>query len=90
MTALFFGILFFTVFVILISILIIAYYNKLYSMRAAQEKLKAEFAGEVDNARNEIQQLTLNNISQEIHDNVGQLLSLAKMQLNLIAEKICS
>jgi signal transduction histidine kinase len=86
MTALFFGILFFTVFVILISILIIAYYNKLYSMRAAQEKLKAEFAGEVDNARNEIQQLTLNNISQEIHDNVGQLLSLAKMQLNLIAE----
>jgi signal transduction histidine kinase len=86
MTALFFGILFFTAFVILISVLIVAYFNKLYSMRSAQEKLKAEFAGEVDNARNEIQQLTLNNISQEIHDNVGQLLSLAKMQLNLIAE----
>ena len=53
-------------------------------MRTAQEKLQAEIANEVNNARNEIQQTTLNNISQEIHDNVGQLLSLTKMQLNLI------
>jgi hypothetical protein len=49
-------------------------------------QLEAKIAEEVNNARNEIQQLTLNNISQEIHDNVGQLLSLAKMQLNLIEE----
>ena len=53
-------------------------------MRLAQEKLQAEIANEVNNARIEIQQSTLNNISQEIHDNVGQLLSLTKMQLNLI------
>ncbi len=53
-------------------------------MRLAQEKLQAEISNEVNNARNEIQQATLNNISQEIHDNVGQLLSLTKMQLNLI------
>lgn len=55
-------------------------------MRLAQEKLKAEVANEVNNARNEIQQATLNTISQEIHDNVGQLLSLTKMQLNLIEQ----
>lgn len=55
-------------------------------MRLAQEKLKAEIANEVNNARNEIQQATLNTISQEIHDNVGQLLSLTKMQLNLIEQ----
>lgn len=53
-------------------------------MRLAQEKLQSEIANEVNNARIEIQQATLNNISQEIHDNVGQLLSLTKMQLNLI------
>jgi signal transduction histidine kinase len=53
-------------------------------MRLAQEKLQAEIANEVNNARIEIQQSTLNNISQEIHDNVGQLLSLTKMQLNLL------
>jgi signal transduction histidine kinase len=55
-------------------------------MRDERLQLEAKIAEEVNNARNEIQQLTLNNISQEIHDNVGQLLSLAKMQLNLIEE----
>ncbi|HEX8334404.1 MAG TPA: ATP-binding protein, partial [Segetibacter sp.] len=35
-------------------------------------------------ARLEIQEQTFNNISREIHDNVGQLLSLAKVQVNII------
>src|SRR6202012_1742608 len=30
----------------------------------------------------EIQEQTMKNISQEIHDNVGQMLSLAKLQLS--------
>lgn len=77
----FLGLLFLSFF-----ILIIAYFKKLYKMRAERQQLEAQIAEEVNNARNEIQQLTLNTISQEIHDNVGQLLSLAKMQLNLIAE----
>jgi len=34
-----------------------------------------------------IQEQTLNHVSQEIHDNIGQLLSLVKLQLNLAAEK---
>ena len=55
-------------------------------MRAEREQLEAQIANEVNNARNEIQQATLNTISQEIHDNVGQLLSLTKMQLNLIEQ----
>lgn len=77
----FLGLLFLSFF-----ILITAYFKKLYKMRAERQQLEAQIAGEVNNARNEIQQITLNTISQEIHDNVGQLLSLAKMQLNLIAE----
>jgi signal transduction histidine kinase len=74
----------FILFFISIVILVIQFFRKIYKMRLAQEKLQAEIANEVNNARNEIQQATLNNISQEIHDNVGQLLSLTKMQLNLI------
>jgi len=35
-----------------------------------------------------VQEQTLNHVSQEIHDNVGQLLSLVKLQLNLAAEKV--
>jgi signal transduction histidine kinase len=58
----------------------------MYQLRAEKEKLAARLTNEVNNARNEIQQATLNNISQEIHDNVGQRLSLTKMQLNLIEQ----
>jgi signal transduction histidine kinase len=80
------GTLFIALFFIFFIGLFIAYFRKLYRMRIEQEKLQAEIANEVNNARNEIQQVTLNTISQEIHDNVGQLLSLTKMQLNLIEE----
>lgn len=34
----------------------------------------------------EIQEYTFNNISNEIHDNVGQILSLAKVQLNILEQ----
>lgn len=34
----------------------------------------------------EIQDLTFSAISKEVHDNVGQILSLVKMQLNLLSE----
>jgi len=78
------GTIFVALFFVFFVFLIVSYSRKLYIMRTAQEKLQAEIANEVNNARNEIQQTTLNNISQEIHDNVGQLLSLTKMQLNLI------
>jgi len=74
----------FILFWIFFIILIIMYLNKIFKMRAEREQLEARVAEEVNNARNEIQQTTLNTISQEIHDNVGQLLSLTKMQLNLI------
>jgi signal transduction histidine kinase len=80
------GILFFAFFFVFIFFIFIRYFQKLYKMRDERLQLEAKIAEEVNNARNEIQQLTLNNISQEIHDNVGQLLSLAKMQLNLIEE----
>jgi len=80
------GVVFFALFFVLIFILFVRYFRKLYKMRDERLQLEAQIAEQVNNARNEIQQLTLNNISQEIHDNVGQLLSLAKMQLNLIAE----
>lgn len=76
----------FILFWIFFIILIIKYLNKIYKMRVEREQLEVRIAEEVNNARNEIQQATLNTISQEIHDNVGQLLSLTKMQLNLIEQ----
>ncbi|HMK26692.1 MAG TPA: sensor histidine kinase [Chitinophagaceae bacterium] len=47
-----------------------------------QGQLKVEFQETLLRTQLEIQEQTLKNISQEIHDNVGQVLSLAKLNLN--------
>lgn len=47
-----------------------------------QESLQRE----IYKAQIEIQEQTFNHISQEIHDNVGQVLSLAKVQINIMNE----
>lgn len=44
--------------------------------------LQEKFQNELLQTQLEIQEQTLKNISQEIHDNVGQVLSLAKLNLN--------
>lgn len=48
-----------------------------------KNKMKEEFSLTLLQSQLEIQEQTLKNISQEIHDNVGQVLSLAKLNLNL-------
>jgi two-component system, NarL family, sensor kinase len=48
-----------------------------------REKLKAEMLS----TQLEIQEQTFNHISQEIHDNVGQMLSLAKVQISIMNER---
>ena len=45
-------------------------------------KMKSQFQQELLRTQIEIQEQTLKTISEEIHDNVGQVLSLAKLNLN--------
>lgn len=49
-----------------------------------QRETQQRFEKEISKSRLEIQEQALQNISWEIHDNVGQLLSVAKMQLNMV------
>jgi signal transduction histidine kinase len=49
-----------------------------------KEQLRSEFRQELLRTQLEIQEQTLKTISQEIHDNIGQVLSLAKLNLNTI------
>ena len=49
-----------------------------------KEFLQAGFQQELLKTQLEIQEQTLKNISQEIHDNIGQVLSLAKLNLSTI------
>lgn len=48
------------------------------------EQIRIKFNEEILHAQLEIQEQTLKNIGQEIHDNIGQMLSLAKLNLNTI------
>lgn len=54
-----------------------------------QERLEAEqrFRDELNTARLEIQEATLKNVSWELHDNIGQLMAVASMQLKLLQKK---
>ncbi len=51
------------------------------------EKFEAEkrFEKELTQSKLEIQEQTLKNVGWELHDNIGQLLSVANMQLNMLA-----
>jgi two-component system, NarL family, sensor kinase len=76
---LFFGVLF---------LIMLGYYH--YRRRqAAREKLamRAAFEEQLMQARLEIQEQAFTYLAEEIHDNVGQLLSLAKIQLSSFKEE---
>lgn len=55
--------------------------NKLLLERVEREKA---FEAEITQAQTETQEQTLKNIGWELHDNIGQLLSFANMQLSVL------
>lgn len=58
--------------------------NKLLLEKIERER---KFEEELVKTQTEIQEQTLKNVGQELHDNVGQLLSVANMQLSLVASQ---
>jgi len=56
--------------------------NKLLLDKIKQQR---KFEEEIAKTQLEIQEQTLKNVGQELHDNVGQLLSFATMQLSLMS-----
>lgn len=57
-------------------------------LRYEQERLElhAQYAQEILHTQLEVQNATLQLVSQELHDNVGQLLSVAKINLHMLEE----
>lgn len=53
-----------------------------------RELIKKETENQLLRSRVEIQELTLKTISQEIHDNIGQLLSLVKLNLHSLSKRL--
>jgi signal transduction histidine kinase len=69
-----------------VSVFII-FQKKKTSLIQEQMRLKFEYENEIAQAKNEIQESTLKNVAMELHDNIGQLLSVANMQLNLVTNQ---
>lgn len=60
---------------------IIRYQKKSIAFQTEKKVMQSVFEQELLKTQLEIQEQTLKNISQEIHDNIGQILSLAKLHL---------
>ena len=74
--------IFFVIIAIGIIILILVYQKKQLHYLNEKNQMKNSFDKEIFQTQLEIQEQTLKNISQEIHDNIGQVLSLVKLNIN--------
>lgn len=62
----------------------ISYHKRKFKYSREKQKLQTDFQQEILRTQLEIQEQTFQNISQEIHDNIGQMLSLVKLNLNTV------
>jgi len=67
--------------VLMISFLVL-YRNRHRKLLREREQLRLSYERELLKSQLEIQEQTFRHISQEIHDNIGQMLSLAKLNLS--------
>jgi two-component system NarL family sensor kinase len=67
-----------------ITFIIYKYQQKQNAYFQRLEKLKVAHENDMLRAKVEIQEQTFENISREIHDNIGQKLTLAKLHLNTL------
>ena len=65
-----------------IIMLVLVHQKKQVQYFREREQLKIMFEKEMLETQLEIQEQTFKNISQEIHDNIGQVLSLVKLNIN--------
>lgn len=77
-----------TIIVLILAITLIVFFfyfqQKKTSYLLKQRETQLLFEEEITKSKLEIQEQALQNISWEIHDNVGQLLSVAKIQINML------
>lgn len=77
-----------TVFLVIVAtgiiVLVLVHQKKQLQYLREKEQLKVAFEKEILESKLEIQEQTLKNVSQEIHDNIGQILILVKLTLNTI------
>jgi len=78
------GVFILSTLVVFIIIFIFLYQKRYYNHLKEKQELHSNFQQELLKTRLEIQEETFRNISQEIHDNIGQALSFVKLNLNTV------
>jgi two-component system, NarL family, sensor kinase len=76
--------IFTSVLVICFLFFVLLYQRRQRNMMMKKKEMEAAFQQTLLETQIEIQEQTLTNISQELHDNIGQTLSLAKLHLNTL------
>ncbi len=69
-----------------VTLLVLRYRHKQKLHASELEEQRIHHINELVSSRMEIQEQTLDRVSREIHDNIGQRLTLAKLQINLLKE----
>ncbi|MCB0451547.1 MAG: histidine kinase [Aequorivita sp.] len=77
--------LFFTIFSI---VFVVAFQRRKNKFLKERYEAEQRYQRELSDSQIEIQEQTLKNIAWELHDNVGQLLSVANIQLNVLMNAI--
>jgi signal transduction histidine kinase len=73
--------------VVIVIVLFTIFTRRKNRLLEEQEKAKKAFDRELTESQIEIREQTLRNISWELHDNIGQLMTLAKIQAQMAQEK---
>jgi len=76
--------------ILLVTVIMLFTYFQKRKLKFILDKQEAErrYLEELAESQLETQEQTLKNIGWELHDNVGQLLSVANMQLNVISTEV--
>src|SRR6202012_1285242 len=67
-----------------IGTLVYLHQRRYFSLKARMEDLEAEHAREMEFVQKEIYRQSLDDIATEIHDDLGQKLSIAKLMLSVL------
>jgi signal transduction histidine kinase len=71
---------------LIMLVLAVTYHNNKKRHAVEKEHLKSSFKQELLKAQLEIQEQTFTHVSQEIHDNIGQVLSFVKLSLGTASQ----
>ena len=76
------GIFLMLVMVVFVVFMVLIHRQKQFKNHQEMNMLKAEYEKTILNVEKEIQEQTLKFVGQELHDNIGQMLTLAKLYVN--------